>query len=85
MTHPTQTAHKAALKKAHKALLGASWLLRPALNVTCRAYLAHFRPQIEAAAREAALREALAICRRENWDDAAENAILALITKEPEA
>jgi hypothetical protein len=47
--------------------------------------LPHLRPTIEAQSREAALREAAAICQRENWDDAAENAILALIAKELEA
>ena len=52
-------------------------------NVRFREMLAHLRPSIEAEAREAALREAAAICQRENWDDAAENAILALIEKEP--
>ena len=86
MSQDTAATHNAALQAAQRSTDN-----NPVSNAGdwpgefARAYLAHLRPTIEAEAREAALREAAAICQRENWDDAAENAILALITKEPEA
>ena len=63
-TQIEQAAHKAAMKEGRRFTTD---------HAQCRAYhehmLAHLRPQIEAAAREAALREALESVRAEHLQD----------------
>ena len=106
MTDNSQAAHEAAWDYAGSVV--CQLMLDPNFNggfgqETCRAYhehmLAHTRPQIEAAAREAALREALESVRDEHLQDPPHDdptdiaydkavthcaqAISALIEKEP--